>query len=473
MTFFNKRFLFSTVLSLSLLTIFDLHASLKHEELSEISAVSKKSHSFLSDKELMVFKQHLEFFKERRSLSPHLSQLAEDQPRCFISYAWGIPEHENLIHTLAADLKDAGINVFLDIWHNTAGTGIAQFAELILDERTDFVVLAGSRKLMEKYTGNAPSVVKLELGMIAKRATGPIHTILPILLEDSHEKVLPKFLWNTVSADFKNINTYPISCFNLLGQLYRLATNDPLLVRAREEFSFNNKTGSSVSPSSMDSKLLLNSSEEVHPFLTAKHQENILAPDGSKLNIFTNTIYKIINCGNYLDNWEGKDKENSENQYDKGRIHLNSINLPSTSVDASRQLWCIEPSIEKGKYKISNSGNYLDNWGSKDKRFIYISNRANQGRVHLCSSNIPSNNPYYSRQLWSIELSGVKGKYKISNDGNYLENWGGSDRDMLSISNDQGRVNLCSNDNAPNSPHYSNQLWEFELATLNKSSYPQ
>lgn len=161
-----------------------------------------------------------------------MQSLKEDEPKCFISYAWGKPDQEALIHALAADLKDAGIHVYLDIWHNTAGTSIAQFAENILEETTDFVVLAGSRKLMEKYNSTAYSVVKLELGMIAQRATGPIHTILPILLEDSHKEVLPKFLWNTVSVGFQNRENYALNYFNLLGRLYKLPTDDVFLKRA-------------------------------------------------------------------------------------------------------------------------------------------------------------------------------------------------------------------------------------------------
>ncbi len=84
-------------------------------------------------------------------------------------------------------------------------------------------------------------------------------------------------------------------------------------------------------------------------------------------------------------------------------------------------------------------------------------------------SNVPSNNSYYSRQLWAIEASGVNGKYKMLNEGNYLENGGGNDKDLLSNANDQGRV-LCSNNNAPNSQHYPNQLWKFEIVN-NVSSH--
>ncbi len=238
--------LVSTALSLFSLAP-SLKASLKQEE--QLSSPASHRSALIADKDLLAFKNALDFIKhERQSYAP-LQQLKEDEPRCFISYAWGVPEQEHLIHSLAGHLRDAGINVYLDIWHNTAGTGIAQFAELILDDKTDFVVLAGSRKLMEKYNsassstaerklGNKTvySVVKLELSMIGKRATGPIDTILPIVLEASHEEVLPKFLWNTVSVGFQNRQAYPLNCFNLLGRLYKLGTDDPFLNKAINYF---------------------------------------------------------------------------------------------------------------------------------------------------------------------------------------------------------------------------------------------
>jgi len=42
------------------------------------------------------------------------------QPNCFISYAWGNPEHERWVEKLlATDLQKAGVNVLLwDKWAN-------------------------------------------------------------------------------------------------------------------------------------------------------------------------------------------------------------------------------------------------------------------------------------------------------------------------------------------------------------------
>ncbi len=236
--------LVSTALSLFSLAPSTLEASLNQEE--QISSPASHRSALIADKDLLAFKNALDFIKHERQGYAPLQALKEDEPRCFISYAWGVPEQEHLIHSLASHLKDAGINVYLDIWHNTAGTSIVRFAERILDDKTDFVVLSGSHKLMEKYNGEKDSVVMLELDMIAQRATtSKKNTILPILLEASHKEVLPKFLWNTVSVGFQNREAYPLNCFNLLGRLYKLGTDDPFLQKVINQF--NNAEDLSVS----------------------------------------------------------------------------------------------------------------------------------------------------------------------------------------------------------------------------------
>ena len=54
-------------------------------------------------------------------------------PECFISYAWGNPEHERWVeHSLATDLHKAGITVVLDRWENARiGASVPRFVERV------------------------------------------------------------------------------------------------------------------------------------------------------------------------------------------------------------------------------------------------------------------------------------------------------------------------------------------------------
>ncbi|HEX2268338.1 MAG TPA: TIR domain-containing protein, partial [Pyrinomonadaceae bacterium] len=65
-------------------------------------------------------------------------------PECFISYAWGEPQHERWVERdLATDLQKAGINVVLDKWENQRiGASVMRFIERI--EQCDKVIVDGS-----------------------------------------------------------------------------------------------------------------------------------------------------------------------------------------------------------------------------------------------------------------------------------------------------------------------------------------
>ncbi len=58
-----------------------------------------------------------------------------DRPACFISYAWGVREHEQWVEKkLARDLHNAGVEVVLDRWDNASiGSDIARFLSLLED----------------------------------------------------------------------------------------------------------------------------------------------------------------------------------------------------------------------------------------------------------------------------------------------------------------------------------------------------
>ena len=63
---------------------------------------------------------------------------------CFISYAWGDPEHERWVErSLAADLQKAGLGVVLDRWENARiGASVPRFVERVGE--CDLVLVVGT-----------------------------------------------------------------------------------------------------------------------------------------------------------------------------------------------------------------------------------------------------------------------------------------------------------------------------------------
>lgn len=49
-------------------------------------------------------------------------------PTCFVSYAWGVPEHTRWVRKLSDDLRRADIDAVLDQWDNPAiGASVSRF----------------------------------------------------------------------------------------------------------------------------------------------------------------------------------------------------------------------------------------------------------------------------------------------------------------------------------------------------------
>src|SRR5688572_17161920 len=110
-------------------------------------------------------------------------------PGCFISYAWGVPEHERWVDKrLATDLQRAGIEVVLDRWHNAQiGASVARFVEGIED--CEQVVVVGTplyRQKAKNAVSAKGSVAAAEWDLVGIRLLATEEqkrTVLPVLLD--------------------------------------------------------------------------------------------------------------------------------------------------------------------------------------------------------------------------------------------------------------------------------------------------
>jgi len=161
-------------------------------------------------------------------------------PECFISYAWGVPEHERWVEKrLATDLQKAGIAVLLDRWDNAQiGANVARFVERI--HTSDRIVMVGTLLYLRKYENKDPStgyVVAAEVDLIHNRLLGTEpqkQSVLPVLLDGEKTASLPPLLHGRVYADFRNEAEYFTTAFDLILSLYRLPPNHPVVADLRE-----------------------------------------------------------------------------------------------------------------------------------------------------------------------------------------------------------------------------------------------
>jgi small GTP-binding protein len=161
-------------------------------------------------------------------------------PETFISYAWGVPEHERWVERrLASDLQKAGIKVVLDRWHNTQiGASVARFVERL--HKCDRIAVIGTPAYRRKYENKDTStgyVVAAEVDLISHRLLGTEaekQSVLPVLLAGEKAEALPPLLQPRVHADFRDELAYFATAFDLILSLYRLPPTDPAVADLRE-----------------------------------------------------------------------------------------------------------------------------------------------------------------------------------------------------------------------------------------------
>lgn len=176
-------------------------------------------------------------------LKSYVTDEGISSPECFISYAWGVQEHENWVERrLAMDLQKAGIIVVLDRWENARiGNSVPRFVERAW--KTDRVLVVGTPLYRKKYDNNEPMrgfVVAAEGDLIGKRMIGTEtekESVLPVLLEGTSESAFPVLLQRRGYVDFRKSDTYFASVFELILSIYRISPQHPISLKLGELLS--------------------------------------------------------------------------------------------------------------------------------------------------------------------------------------------------------------------------------------------
>jgi WD40 repeat protein len=176
-------------------------------------------------------------------LKTHVTEQKLAVPECFISYAWGTPEHELWVERrLATDLQKAGVSVVLDRWENARiGASVPRFVEKA--GKCDRVIVVGTPLYRRKYENAEPMgsfVVAAEGDLIGKRMIGTEakkESVLPLLLEGTEETAFPHLLHGRVYADFRKTETYFSTMLDLLLSLFAIQLREPVAVELRSSLA--------------------------------------------------------------------------------------------------------------------------------------------------------------------------------------------------------------------------------------------
>jgi small GTP-binding protein len=180
-------------------------------------------------------------------LKTHVTEQKLAVPRCFISYAWGMPQHELWVERhLASDLQKAGVSVVLDRWENARiGANVPRFVEKA--GKCDRVIVVGTPLYRKKYENDEPMrgfVVAAEGDLIGKRMIGTEakkESVLPLLLEGTEETAFPHLMHGRVYADFRKPETYFSTMLDLLLSLFAIKPQEPVAVDLRASLTGRTK----------------------------------------------------------------------------------------------------------------------------------------------------------------------------------------------------------------------------------------
>lgn len=184
---------------------------------------------------------------------------------CFVSYAWGYKPYEKEVERLVRYLEMAGFTIPFDRDNRPGKEPTHQFIQHIVT--VDFVVICGSKIMMQKYRWKASSrddrqpVVKSELNLIEELVTKNEFErcrMRPLVFEGSMDESLPPLLHGYVYYSFQYMDYFEI-IFELIQSMYNIPSQDKKFEAIRTEFLqrsnkiANTQLSSKASPINNDS----------------------------------------------------------------------------------------------------------------------------------------------------------------------------------------------------------------------------
>jgi len=151
-----------------------------------------------------------------------------EQPKVFISYAWGTQEHDEKVIALATNLKGDGVDVVFDKWQLKEGNDTFKFMEKsVLDESiTNVLILMDpvyARKANERAGG-----VGTETQIISSEVYNKVEQrkFIPVVFErdDDGNVCKPQYLKGLLHFDLSLPDTYDTEYQRMVRALYGIDT---------------------------------------------------------------------------------------------------------------------------------------------------------------------------------------------------------------------------------------------------------
>ncbi|EHH1051866.1 TIR domain-containing protein [Vibrio parahaemolyticus] len=141
-------------------------------------------------------------------------------PKVFISYSWDNEAHKKWVEQFATELRQSGIDAFIDDWYLQPGDPITEFMEKSISE-SDFVLIVCTEKYKEKSDKRSGGVGYEESIISSDLFQNTNHRkYIPIISKNSTGKNIPIALHSKVYIDLSSDDYYLQSFQKLLLALF-------------------------------------------------------------------------------------------------------------------------------------------------------------------------------------------------------------------------------------------------------------
>ena len=147
-----------------------------------------------------------------------------EQPKVFISYAWGTEDYKRKVLSFATDLTQDGVVVVLDQWELKEGNDTYAFMEQSVTDSTITNVLILLDPIYEKKANKRNGGVGTETQIISPEVYNKVkqEKFLPVIFERGEHGEIPKpqYLKTMLHFDLSQEENYDSEYQRLVKRLY-------------------------------------------------------------------------------------------------------------------------------------------------------------------------------------------------------------------------------------------------------------
>lgn len=220
-----------------------------------------------------------------------------ENPRVFISYAWGTKDYQKKVLDFATSLKHDGIDVVIDRWNVKAGNDLYSFMEKsVSDPSITNVLILLDKNYAEKADGRQGGV-GTETQIISPEVYGKVdqNKFIPVVLErnDAGEVCKPMYLRGRFHFDLTNEDDYAEQYEHLVRTLYGVDPYEVPDLGKRPEW-VDRIVDSSPKVSTVDQEdTFYHKYANMYSVLCA-YRESLRNADEEQINRRTNELHHIL-----------------------------------------------------------------------------------------------------------------------------------------------------------------------------------